>query len=251
MPIGGKPRDVAKPLLEMLFPKDEKNHIPLIAVTGSYDKNKTVKLVESVLKAQGYRVGSYSSEGVFVNNFQLTSVSEGKAVQTLLKDPTLDVCIAEISLKTILNDGLPYQFADIGAVLNVMDNFDISTSDVYINDLEDIGYAKSVVAEEVYENGYTILNADDEIAYKMKKRLYSRLILFSKENNNHIKNHIKHGGIGVFIENDKLYYQKGKNKILLIDKLIKEDFILASVAILIAFGMEINAICKKIRRYAG
>ncbi len=44
--------------------------------------------------------------------------------------------------------------------------------------IEDLAYAKSVVAEQVYNKGYAILNADNDLVLEMRERVYSKTALF-------------------------------------------------------------------------
>ncbi len=54
---------------------------------------------------------------------------------------------------------------------------------------------KSVVPETVREGGFAILNAEDDLVYKMKDELECNVALFSMdENNPRIKKHCKAGG---------------------------------------------------------
>ena len=82
---------------------------------------------------------------------------------------------------------------------------------VYIRDLDDVAYAKSVVAEEVYKNGWTILNADDALVYQMKKRIWANLLIFSQKKSNAVKYHISKGGRAVYIRYNKIVYEQNNN----------------------------------------
>ncbi len=250
MPMAGKKRDVAKPLVEMLFKKEKPNHIPLIAITGSKGKSRAVKIIEKGLMLSGYNVGSFAKSHVRIKDFPISTDNPFNAVRAILKDPTIDFCVAEIPLQTILNDGLAYQFADMGVVLNVQDVYSDLDSYVYIRDLEDVAYAKSVVAEEVYKNGWTILNAEDTNVYRMKKRIWSNLLLFAEEKTNALKYNISKGGISVFTRYGKIVLAKREDIIEIAEKPIDfdefKDSYLASVAVLYLLGIETEIIRKSL-----
>jgi cyanophycin synthetase len=73
---------------------------------------------------------------------------------------------------------------------------------------------KSVVPETVFPHGYAVLNADDDLVYKMGKELECNVALFSMdENNPRIKRHCNKGGLAAVFENDYISIKKGNWKI--------------------------------------
>jgi cyanophycin synthetase len=180
MPAMGKAVNVAAPLVDMLFPGDSKKRVPVIAITGTSGSDFACKLLDFCMKRESYKTGTAHREGLYINGHLLKpgDMSGPGAAALVLKDPVIDCAILEVSLGGILQDGLGYPLADIGIVLNV------ATAEPEHDDLEcveDVAYAMSVVAEEVYEEGYTVLNADDPMVYEMRKRLYSKLILLGSQ----------------------------------------------------------------------
>ncbi len=251
-PTIGEPRNVAENLVNMLFQKKEKTRIPIFSVTGTKGKTPAVNLIKNCLKNSGYLVGLISSDGLFIgdNCLMKGDMTHPKSVSLVLKDPTIDVAVLETSREGILNYGLGYEFADFGVVLNLKEE-NIEDDLEY---LEDVAYAKSVVAEQVYDEGFTILNADYELVEEMRKRLYSNLILISKSNQNEsVGIHSKKGGISVILDEKKVVILNGSNRIELIhlndlpnDLKIKLEnnfeILLGVVAALFAFGIEIEKI---------
>ncbi len=55
-PTNGRPRNVAKPLVDMLFPEGYLQ-VPVLAVTGTNGKTTTTKLIAHTLKYSGKIVG--------------------------------------------------------------------------------------------------------------------------------------------------------------------------------------------------
>ncbi len=73
---------------------------------------------------------------------------------------------------------------------------------------------KAVVPETVFPHGYAILNADDDLVYKMKEDLKCNVALFSMdENNPRIKAHCGGGGLATVFENGYVSIMKGNWKI--------------------------------------
>jgi len=98
-----------------------------------------------------------------------------------LKDPDAEAVVVETTLEAILEDGLGYELADMGIVLNIAPDKPEYMDYDHIRDAEDVAYAKSVVAEQVAEQGWSLLNADQPLVRDMAQRCYSNRAFFSRE----------------------------------------------------------------------
>ncbi|MFT5200097.1 MAG: cyanophycin synthetase, partial [Planctomycetota bacterium] len=66
-PSEGTPRDVAGPVIDMLFPPGTPTRIPIAAITGTNGKTTTSRMVAHILKMAGRHVGLTSTEGVYID----------------------------------------------------------------------------------------------------------------------------------------------------------------------------------------
>jgi cyanophycin synthetase len=66
-PSEGTSRDVAGPVIDMLFPPDAPSRIPIAAVTGTNGKTTTSRMLAHILKMCGYTVGQTSTDGVYID----------------------------------------------------------------------------------------------------------------------------------------------------------------------------------------
>jgi len=166
-----------------LFSNDTRCHIPLVSVTGSKGKTLCTEIIGKGLAEMGFKTGITNSKGVFFrskHNFQSVD-EEPFHADILLKNPELEAVVVETPVETIIHEGLSYQMSDVGIVLNVYDNH-ISELDIQRRD--DLAYAKSVVAEEVRNDGLSILNACNPLVAEMKERVYCEIIWFSNDPDN-------------------------------------------------------------------
>src|SRR5204863_7529743 len=53
-PQKGTPRDIASPIVDMLFPNPAAFRIPIVAVTGTNGKTTTTRLIAHLAKESGY-----------------------------------------------------------------------------------------------------------------------------------------------------------------------------------------------------
>jgi cyanophycin synthetase len=212
-PSKGIPRNVAEPVIDMLFPSGHTGRIPIIAITGTNGKTTTSRLTAHICKTAGRKVGFTTSDGVYIQN-QLMMKGDctgPKSAEFVLKDPTVDFAVLECARGGILKNGLAFQKCDIAIVTNISaDHIGLGG----IESLEQMAKVKAVLPETVTRNGYSILNADDDLVYDMRKNLDCKVALFSMdENSKRIKQHCSKGGMAAVFENDYVTIMKGTWKI--------------------------------------
>ena len=212
-PAVGIARNVAEPVIDMLFPLGSEGRIPIIAITGTNGKTTTTRLVAHIAKSAGYKVGYTTSDGVYIQNQMLMKGDcTGPVSSTfVLRDPTVDFAVLECARGGILKSGLAFQHCDIAIITNVStDHIGLGG----IDSLAQMAKVKAVVAETVFPHGYAILNADDDLVYEMKNNLKCNIGLFSMdENNPRIKAHCNAGGLAAVSENGYVTIMKGNWKI--------------------------------------
>ncbi len=215
-PSVGIPRNVAEPVVDMLFPKGSAGNIPIIAVTGTNGKTTTTRLIAHIAKTAGYKVGYTTSDGVYIQNqLMMKGDCTGPvSSQFVLKDPTVDFAVLECARGGILKSGLAFQNCDVAIVTNISaDHIGLGG----IDSMEQMAKVKAVVPETVFKQGYAILNADDDLVYAMRKGLDCNVAFFSMdEKNPRIVEHCKSGGYAAVFENGYITIMKGTWKIRVI-----------------------------------
>lgn len=215
-PTIGKKRNAPAMLMDMLFPKDSNHRVPIISITGTVGKTITAHFLAYCLSRKGKNIGLTSTEGLYISGRQLKEgdMTYPEYVNLVLKDPTVDIAVLETSKEGILRRGLGYEFSDIGIVLNLYDDH-IGTDDIKY--IEDLAYAKSVVAEQVYDDGYAILSADYDLVLDMEKRAYSKIAYFSiKGRTEEIMNSVSKGSIAAIIEDEQIIILNKKEELKII-----------------------------------
>ena len=212
-PTKGLPRNVAEPVVDMLFPRGSNGRIPIIAVTGTNGKTTTTRITAHIAKTAGKKVGHTTSDGVYIQNQMLMKgdCTGPVSSQFVLKDPTIDFAVLECARGGILKGGLAFRHCDVAIVTNVAaDHIGLGG----INSVEQMAKVKQVVPETVFPHGYTILNADDDLVYKMRKDLDCNIALFSMdENSERINAHCEKGGMACIYENGYVTIMKGTWKV--------------------------------------
>ncbi|MEI6054726.1 MAG: cyanophycin synthetase [Lentisphaerota bacterium] len=203
-PSFGKPRNVAKPIIDMLFNPDTNYTMPIIAVTGTNGKTTTCKLITHTLKYAGNKVGLATTTGVEIDGMPIVSgdYSGPSGHELVLREPTIDHAVLETARGAIIRRGLAYANCDVGVLLNV--NADHIGNDL-VESVEDLAFVKAIVVEVVKPDGTAVLNADDELVVKYKERAKGNVILFSlNEKNPHLIEHVAAGKTVVTVSNNQI-----------------------------------------------
>jgi cyanophycin synthetase len=212
-PSEGLPRNVAAPVIDMLYPPGKPSRIPIIAVTGTNGKTTTTRLLAHIVKNNGYQVGFTTSDGIYVQNHMMEKgdTTGPLSAEYILKDPTVEFAVLETARGGILRSGLGFSRCDIAIITNIQEDH-LGLSDIHT--LDDLARVKSTVVKSVKKDGWAILNAEDEQCLKIANELSCNIAYFSMdENNPKVKQFSKEGKIVAVYENGYITIKKGEWKI--------------------------------------
>lgn len=212
-PTEGIGRNVAEPVIDMLYPPGSSARIPIIAVSGTNGKTTTTRLMAHLVKQMGHKVGFTTTDGVYIQNqLMMRGDCTGPiSAEFVLKDPTVDFAVLECARGGILRAGLGFHNCDMAIVTNIAsDHLGLQGIDT----LEQLARVKAVVPKSVLPGGYAVLNADDDLVYKMREELDCKIALFSMhEDNPRVKEHCDKNGIACIYEHGYITILKGAWKI--------------------------------------
>ncbi|HUG28383.1 MAG TPA: Mur ligase family protein, partial [Gemmatimonadales bacterium] len=199
-PFQGRRRNVARPVVELLFPKGANGRVPIFAVTGTNGKSTTARMLAHVLQRHGLHVGVTSTTGIYVDGRRIVSgdCSGPASARLALREPDVDAVVLECARGGILREGLAFAQCDVGAVLNVTaDHLGLGG----IATLEDLAAVKSVVTRSVRRGGWSILNADNALTAAMAPDAGGRICYFSlhdpSDMPDFLRDHLAQGGRAV------------------------------------------------------
>ncbi len=212
-PTEGLARNVAAPVIDMLFPPGKESRIPIVAVTGTNGKTTTTRLLAHIVKNNGYRVGFTTSDGIYVQNHLLESgdTTGPLSAEFILKDPTVEFAVLETARGGILRSGLGFSRCDIAIITNIKEDH-LGISDIHT--LDDLARVKSVVVESVKPDGWAVLNAEDPYCMKIAKNLQCNIAYFALDENHPVAQKLsKEGKIVAVYENGFVTIKRGDWKI--------------------------------------
>ncbi len=198
-PSEGTPRDVAGPVLDMLFPPDSPSSIPIAAVTGTNGKTTTSRMLAHILKMHGLTVGLTSTDGVYIDG-QLSvpgDMTGPVSAKMILRDPSVDAAVMETARGGMLRGGLGFQTCNVACCINVAaDHLGLKGIDT-LEQLAEIKRVPIEVAEDA-----AVLNADDPLCLQMADYTNAKTLCYVTMNPGHplVKQHIRAGGQAFVLE---------------------------------------------------
>ena len=198
-PSEGTPRDVAGPVIDMLFPPDTPKRVPIAAITGTNGKTTTSRMLAHVLKMTGFTVGMTSTDGVYIDGKLTVSgdMTGPTSAQMILRDPSVDAAVMETARGGMLRSGLGYRRCNVACCLNVSsDHLGLRGIDT----LEQLAEVKRVPIEIAKDAA--VLNADDPLCLQMADYTEAARLCYVTMNPAHalVKQHIRAGGQAFVLE---------------------------------------------------
>ncbi len=198
-PSEGAPRDVAGPVIDMLFPPGTPSAVPIAAVTGTNGKTTTARMLAHITKMAGYTPGLTTTDGVYIDGQRTVEgdMTGPVSARMVLADPMIDIAVLETARGGLLRAGMGVRHVNVGAVLNVQsDHLGLKGIDT----LEQLGEVKRVVVEIATD--CAVLNADDPQVLKMSGYTDAKVICYVTMNPQHglVREHIRAGGRACALE---------------------------------------------------
>ncbi len=243
-----------------MFPNNASSRIPVVAVTGTNGKTTVTRLIAHIATQAGHSVGFTTTDGIYIQNQPIYygDCSGPASAEVVLRDPVVDFAVLESARGGILRAGLGFDKCNIGIVTNVTEDH-LGLGDIHT--LQDLARVKSVVPRSVFNDGYAILNADDDLVFEMKDDVDCNVALFSLHaDNKRIQEHCENGGIAAFIENETIVVCKGewKTNIAKIDEMpltlngrseCMTQNILPAVLTAVIYNFNIETICAALKSF--
>jgi cyanophycin synthetase len=198
-PSEGTPRDVAAPVIDMLFPTGTSARVPIAAITGTNGKTTTARMVAHITKMAGYTPGLTTTDGVYIDGQRTVQgdMTGPVSARMVLADPQIDIAVLETARGGLLRAGMGVNEINVGAVLNVQaDHLGLKGIDT----LEQLGELKRIVVEVATD--CAVLNADDPLVLKMAGHTEAKSICYVTMNPHHtlVREHIRAGGRACALE---------------------------------------------------
>ena len=110
-PSEGTPRDVAAPVIDMLFPQGTPSRVPIAAITGTNGKTTTARMLAHITKMAGYTPGLTTTDGVYIDGQRTVQgdMTGPMSARMVLADPQIDIAVLETARGGLLRAGMGVQ----------------------------------------------------------------------------------------------------------------------------------------------
>jgi len=198
-PSEGTPRDVAGPVIDMLFPPGTPSRVPIAAVTGTNGKTTTARMLSHIAKMAGFTPGLTTTDGVYIDGQRTVEgdMTGPVSARMVLSDPQIDLAVLETARGGLVRAGMGVSEVNVGAVLNVQsDHLGLKGIDT----LEQLAQVKRIVVEVATD--CAVLNADDPLVLKMSGYVDAKTVCYVTMNPSHplVREHIRAGGRACALE---------------------------------------------------
>jgi len=216
-PTMGQPRNVAAPVVDMLYPQGKESRIPIIGVTGTNGKTTTTRILAHIAQNSGFKTGFTTTDGIYINGklHQKGDTTGPASAQYILRDPSVEFAVLETARGGMLRSGMGYDQCDIAVITNIKEDH-LGLNDIHT--LEDLAEVKGIVARAVKEDGWAILNAEDEQCINISKELDCNVAFFSLDPENEFVQKLCDKGRTVAVyENGYITIMKGHKKVRIVN----------------------------------
>ncbi len=201
-----------------------------VALTGTNGKTTTTTLVGEIFKNSGRKTHVVGNIGVAVVS---------KALETTEED-WLITETSSFQLQTV-KEFKPV----VSAILNI-------TPD-HLNrhhTMEEYGQAKANIFANQTEDGYAVINGDDEFCVRLAQKGKAKVVLFSSTQQLEKGAFVKDGNLVLATEDGKMVHLCGKSELKILGKHNVENA-LAAAAICYYSGIEVSVISETLKAFAG
>lgn len=180
--------------------------IPIISVTGTNGKTTTVRLIHKILLSLGYKSGLASTGGIYIGD---KSIKHGDttgfySAREVLKNKEVNVAVLETARGGILKKGLGYKNAKVAIITSISEDH-IGMEN--IKSVDDLINIKSLIGEEVAQDGIVIIKSIPALVERFKKK--RNVILFNDFEDSLIKEHIERGNTAYYVKDDYMVKNSG------------------------------------------
>lgn len=212
-PSFGKGRPVGEAIVSTMYREGDDGRIPVVAVAGTNGKTTTARLIAHILKANKYRVGLTSTDGVYIEDQRIDTgdCSGPRSARNVLMHPDVDAAVFETARGGILREGLGFDRCNVAVVTNIGMGDHLGLS--FISTVEDLAVVKRVIVENVAHNGVAVLNATDPLVANMTSDCPGSVTYFANSNKHPvIATHRAQGQRVVYVDQGAIVAAEGQSE---------------------------------------
>lgn len=179
-PDEGIGKNVARILIDYLYPQGVSACVPLVAVGGSDQQARFIQLIYPLLQTCYPKIAFYDGFSLQVGGriFKAYPAYSNENQKLLLQDPNADFILAKIPDELIVYKGLPYYYAEVGVILNTYPEF---ATRLGFHNPSDYAYAQGVILEQITDDGFIVVNAKNPYLKDLLFQACKNRVFFSSD----------------------------------------------------------------------
>lgn len=179
--------------------------IPIISVTGTNGKTTTARLINHILNLLGFKSALTSTGGIYIGKMKIKNgdTTGFLSAREVLMNKEAEVCVMETARGGIYKNGLGYECAAVAVITSISEDHIGMEGIKDINDLLNI---KSIILDEIINEGKIIVKCQKELIDCVKYR--KNVCLFSLDKNQYILEHISKNGEAFYLEDGYITWYK-------------------------------------------
>ncbi len=197
-PSEGARRDVAGPIIDMLFPPGIPSRIPIVRISGAADEGITSYLLAHIMRVVGYVVGLSTADGIFIDGQCIGKATKGRdACLLILRDTTIDAAIFATTVEDLLAPRLSYGRPNVAAYLDMTT---AGSRPFVINRTDSDAEFEQLILNDATD--VSVLNADLPWSAGMAAHCPANRICYvsTRRSDASVNQHIRAGGAAVVLE---------------------------------------------------
>ncbi len=192
--------------------RDTERRMPIISISGTNGKTTTTRMIAHILRLAGHRVGSTTSDGVFVDEalVEAGDLTGPYGARSILVRRDVDVAVLETARGGLMLRGIGYQSNDAAVLTNVSsDHMDLQG----IHTLPELAQVKSVIARVTRPQGVVVLNADDDLVRGVARWVRAQVWLTSMRTGSaRVRARLAAGGRAFVLDGSELVELEGSSR---------------------------------------
>ena len=200
-PSEGKPRDVAGPVMDMLFPPGTPSRIPIAAITGTNGKTTTARMLAHIQKLAGHHVGLTTTDGVYIDGQRTVAGDMTGPVATRMVLERPGRWTSRCSRSRAAGCSAPAWACATATSARCSTSSPITSA--FAASTRSSSSPRSSASSSKWRETCAVLNADDPLCLKMADYTEGQASLLRDDGpdaTSLVREHIRAGGRGVVLE---------------------------------------------------
>jgi cyanophycin synthetase len=213
-PLSGKPRPVGEAIVGQLFAAGESGRVPVVAVSGTGQRQQVAQLVAGALTQRGAGVVRADASGLHLDQraLQPGPAADALGARKALMNPSATAVVLETPELATLEQGLGFDRCQV-AVVTTASNLEHAIRPG-VDEAATIQKALRAPVDVVAPDGYAVLNASEPQVLEMAEHCKGNVVLFGgAREQSPVREHVDAGGAALVRLGSQLVWWSDRRRV--------------------------------------